>query len=396
MDLVHALNYFVAFFSVYVVVFYFLLLFTYKKNYEEEPPIDENFTPLVSIIVPAYNEEKYIGKCLQTLLELDYPKDKLDIIVINDGSTDLTEEEAKKFEKYGVRVVTQKNAGKGAALNHGLKIAKGEFIVTMDADSYVLPKTLKQLLAFFKDDPEVMAVTPAIKIRPSNSLLVELQRIEYLMIIFSRKLLSFIDAVPVTPGPFSIFRASVFKKVGGFDEHNLVEDQEIALRIQKHHFKIRSSVKAEVYTNPPETIQDLIKQRVRWQRGGVRNYWNYKHLITPEYGDFGLFFVPLNFITLASFFIVLGLMINAIVNTPYYVSYIFIESIGMGINPISVPLFFAGLASVAWLALVLGSFKNEKVGIIPIILYYFFYWYLMLCYNLLLVYKELKHEKFSW
>ncbi|MEM4626056.1 MAG: hypothetical protein QXF70_01365 [Candidatus Bilamarchaeaceae archaeon] len=89
-------------------------------------------------------------------------------------------------------------------------------------------------------------------------------------------------------------------------------------------------------------------------------------------------------------------MINAIVNTPYYVSYIFIESIGMGINPISVPLFFAGLASVAWLALVLGSFKNEKVGIIPIILYYFFYWYLMLCYNLLLVYKELKHEKFSW
>lgn len=396
MDIVTALNYFVAFFSVYIVVLYFLLLFTYKKKYDEEPPIDNNFTPLVSIIVPAYNEEKYIGKCLQTLLELDYPKEKLDIIVINDDSTDKTVEEAKKFAKYGIRVVSQKNSGKGAALNHGLRLAKGEFIVTMDADSYVLPKTLKQLLAFFKENKNVMAVTPAIKIKPSNSLIMELQRIEYLMIIFSRKLLSFIDAVPVIPGPFSMFRASVFKEVGGFDEHNLVEDQEIALRIQKYNYKIKSSVIAEVYTNPPDNINDLIKQRVRWQRGGIRNYWKYRHLITPEYGDFGLFFVPLNFVTLAAFFIVLGLMLNAIFNTPYYSNYIFVESIGLGVNSLSIPLFFAGLASLVWLGLVLSSFKNEKVGIIPIILYYFFYWYLMLCYNLILVYKELRQEKFSW
>lgn len=395
MDIVDALNYFIAFFSVYIVVFYFLL-FISKKNYRQDPPIDDNFTPMVSIIVPAYNEEKSIGKCLQSLLELDYPKDKLDIIVVNDGSTDRTEEEAKKFERYGIRVVSQKNAGKGAALNHGLKLAKGEFIVTMDADSYVLPKTLKQLLPFFKEDPEVMAVTPAIKIRPSNSLLVELQRIEYLMIIFTRKLLSLIDAVPVTPGPFSMFRASVFDKVGGFDEHNLVEDQEIALRIQKHHYKIRSSLTAEVYTDPPQKLFDLLKQRLRWQRGGIRNYWEYRHLITPEYGDFGLFFVPLNFVTLLAFFIVLFLMLYALFFAPYYQHYIFFESITLGVNPSAIPLFFTGLASLAWLGLVLYNFKDEKVGIVPIILYYFFYWYLMLCYNLWLVYAELKKEKFSW
>ena len=238
----------------------------------------------MSIIVPAYNEEKYISKCLEMLLDIDYPRERLEIIVINDGSTDNTEREARKFEKYGVKVYTQKNAGKGAALNHGLRIARGGFIVTMDADSYVLPGTLRQLLAFFREDEKVMAVTPAIKIRPSKNLLVELQRIEYLMIIFSRKLLSFIDAVPVTPGPFSIFRASVFKEIGGFDENNLVEDQEIALRIQRHNYKIKSSVKAEVYTEPPDNLNDRLRQRIRWQRGGIRNYWKYKHMITPEYG----------------------------------------------------------------------------------------------------------------
>jgi cellulose synthase/poly-beta-1,6-N-acetylglucosamine synthase-like glycosyltransferase len=397
MDIVEIANYFIAFLSVYVVVFYFILLFTYRKNYDEEPPIDEDWTPYVSIIVPAYNEEKYISKCLEMLLNIDYPKERLEIIVINDGSTDNTEKEARKFEKYGVKVYTQKNAGKGAALNHGLRIARGEFIVTMDADSYVTPGTLRQLLAFFKEDEKVMAVTPAIKIRPSKNLLVELQRIEYLMIIFSRKLLSFIDAVPVTPGPFSVFRASVFKEVGGFDENNLVEDQEIALRIQKHNYKIKSSVKAEVYTEPPDNLNDLLKQRIRWQRGGIRNYWKYKHMITPEYGDFGLFFIPLNFITLAAFFVVLGLMINAIINAPYYGQYILLESIiSLGVTPVTIPLFFAGLASVAWLVLVLSNFKNEKVGIVPIVLYYFFYWYLMLGYNLGLVYKELKQEKFSW
>ena len=397
MDIVEIANYFIAFFSVFVVVFYFILLFTYKKNYDDEPAIDEDWTPYVSIIVPAYNEEKYISKCLEMLLDIDYPRERLEIIVINDGSTDNTEREARKFEKYGVKVYTQKNAGKGAALNHGLRIARGGFIVTMDADSYVLPGTLRQLLAFFREDEKVMAVTPAIKIRPSKNLLVELQRIEYLMIIFSRKLLSFIDAVPVTPGPFSIFRASVFKEIGGFDENNLVEDQEIALRIQRHNYKIKSSVKAEVYTEPPDNLNDRLRQRIRWQRGGIRNYWKYKHMITPEYGDFGLFFIPLNFVTLAAFFVVLGLMINAIMNTPYYNQYIIFESIfSLGFAPITIPFFFAGLASVAWLALVLSNFNKEKVGILPIVLYYFFYWYLMLGYNLGLVYKELKQEKFSW
>ncbi|MFH1221784.1 MAG: glycosyltransferase [Candidatus Micrarchaeota archaeon] len=395
MDIVQLLNYAVAFVSVFVVTLYFLLLFAFKKQYDEEPEIT-NWTPAVSILIPAYNEGPYIDKCLETLLSMDYPKDKLEIIVIDDGSTDNTAAAAKKYANSGVNVFTKQNAGKGAALNYGLKKAAGEFIVTMDADSYVMPTTLKQLVAFFKDDPDTMAVTPAVKIAPSKKTIVELQRIEYLMILFSRKLLSFLDSVPVTPGPFSLFRRKVFDEVGGFDENNLVEDQEIALRIQKHHFRIRSSVTAEVYTIPPDNLNELITQRVRWQRGGIRNYWKYKHMISPEYGDFGMFFIPLNFITLASFFVVLFLMVNAIFSVPYYTRYIFIESIGLSIDELSVPIFFTVVSVVLWLGLVLSSFKDEKVRLRDIVLYYFFYWYLMLGYNLLMVYKELTNEKFSW
>ncbi|MEM2908680.1 MAG: glycosyltransferase [Candidatus Bilamarchaeaceae archaeon] len=394
MDLIELLNYALAFMAVYVVIFYFLLLFIYKKQYDEEPRAIK-WTPKVSVVIPAYNEEEHIEKCIQSILSLDYPKDKLEVLVIDDGSTDKTAEIARKFVSNGVKVFRKENGGKGRALNYGIQRANGEFIITMDADSYVCPHTLRQLLPYFKDK-EVMAVTPAIKIEPSNSLIKELQRIEYLMIIFSRKLLSFIDAVPVTPGPFSMFRAKVFREIGGFDEDNLVEDQEIALRMQAHHYKIRSSVNADVYTSPPTTFSELLRQRVRWQRGGVRNYWKYRFMIRPEYGDFGMFFIPLNFLTLAAFFVVLGLMINAVFSTPYYIKYILIESIGLSIDELTIPLFFAGAASVAWLFLVIKCFEKERVGLLPLAVYYLFYWYLMLWYNLIMVYQELKGEKKAW
>ncbi|NYZ77436.1 glycosyltransferase family 2 protein, partial [Candidatus Micrarchaeota archaeon] len=234
MELIEILNYSVAFFTIYTTVFFLLLFLRYKKDYYGAPEW-RGEAPAVSIVIPAYNEEKTIEKCLGSILALDYPQGKLDIIVVDDGSTDATAAEAKKYEKHGVRVFTKENGGKGAALNYGIAKAGGEFIATMDADSYVTPGVLRALLPYF-NDAGVMAVTPAVKIAPGGSVLREFQRIEYLMILFSRKLLSYIDAVPVTPGPFSIFRASVFKEVGGFDEHNLVEDQEIAMRIQQHHY----------------------------------------------------------------------------------------------------------------------------------------------------------------
>jgi len=350
---------------------------------------------MVSVIVPAYNEGKYISDSLTSILAIDYPKDKLDIIVVDDGSTDSTYESAKKFECQSLRVFTKKNGGKGSALNFGIGKAKGELIATMDADSYLTKNVLLELIPHFTDEG-VMAVTPAVKIKQSNSWLKEFQRIEYLMILFSRKLLSFIDSVPVTPGPFSMFRASVLEKIGGFDEHNLVEDQEIALRIQANNYKIKSSMTAEVYTEPPDTVSSLLRQRVRWQRGGVRNYWKYKFMIKPQYGDFGMYFIPLNFATITAFFVLLGLMVHSVISTPYYVKYIWFDAFGLGVDLFTFIAAFVIITSLCFLYLSIKSFKGEKVSLRYLLLFIIFYWYLMVGYNVLFVLKELRREGYSW
>jgi cellulose synthase/poly-beta-1,6-N-acetylglucosamine synthase-like glycosyltransferase len=393
MDLVNILNYSIAFFSLFTVLFFILLFIRYRKNLYQMPT-KKDWEPVVSVVVPAYNEGEHIEKTINSLFELDYPKEKLDIIIVDDGSTDDTYSQSKKFEQKGIKVLTKENGGKGTALNHGIKHAKGELVATMDADSFVTPPTIKELLPLF-DDEEVMAVTPAVKACPKNKLLVELQRVEYLMILFSRKLLSFIDSVPVTPGPFSMFRTKVFDIVGGFDEKNLVEDQEICLRIQSANYKVKSSMTALVYTEVPQSMGELLKQRVRWQRGGLRNYWKYRFMIRPEFGDFGMFFVPLNYITIISFFVILALMINAFFATPYYAKYIFIDSIGLGVGLITIIGALVLGSTLLWLYLSVKAF-NEKIPLHNLILFLAFYWYLMVGYNVLTAVAEIKREPFSW
>ncbi len=394
MDLVTLTNYVIAFFSLFVANVFILLYLKHRDNYLKTPP-KTDWEPTVSIILPAYNEGEYIKKSLETILKVDYPKEKLEIIVVDDGSTDDTYTLAKEFESDLVKVLTKKNGGKGSALNHGIKQAKGEIIATMDADSYLTKNTIYELLPFFNED-KVMAVTPAVKIKSDGSPLKELQRVEYLMILFSRKLLSLIDSVPVTPGPFSIFRAKVFDEVGLFDEHNLVEDQEIALRIQSHNYKIRSSMTADVYTEPPDNIPDLLKQRVRWQRGGIRNFWKYRFMINPKYGDFGMYFVPLNFAGLTALFVLLGLMVHSIFTTPYYYQYVWTEIFGMSIGLYTFVGAFVILSSIIFTFLSVKSFKSERVGIHYMLMFIIFYWYLMISYNVLFLFKELKRDSYSW
>lgn len=394
MDIVMLLNYGIAFFTLFVLSIFILLFLKHRNDYLKTPE-STDWRPVVSVIIPAYNEEAYIGRSIESVLAVDYPKDKLDVIVVDDGSTDNTYAMAKRFEDGQVRVLTKKNGGKGAAINFGLKEAKGELVATMDADSYLTKDTLKELLPHFVD-PEVMAVTPAIRIKSSKSLIRELQRIEYLMILFSRKLLSLIDSVPVTPGPFSMFRKKVLDEVGGFDEHNLVEDVEMALRIQSRHHKIRSSMTADVYTEPPGTLKDLLRQRVRWQRGGIRNYWHYRFMIKPEYGDFGMYFVPLNFAALTALFLLVGLMLYSVITTPYYVKYIWFDAFGLGIGLFTFVGFFVIVTSILFLHLSVKSFKGERVSLPYLLGFIIFYWYLTVSFNVLFLMKELRGEKATW
>lgn len=394
MDIPILLNYLIAFFSLFVVNVFILIFLKHRKDYLKTPE-KTGWEPKVSIILPAYNEEEYLADSLRSILSVDYPRDKLEIIVVDDGSTDDTFRIAKSFEDGIIKAYTKKNGGKGAALNFGIGKAEGELIATMDADSYLGKDALRELLPFFQDGL-VMAVTPAVKIRESGSWIKELQRVEYLMILFSRKLLSFIDSVPVTPGPFSIFRAKVFQEVGLFDEHNLVEDQEIALRIQAHNYKIRSSMTADVYTEPPGRMGDLLRQRVRWQRGGFRNYWKYRFMIRPSYGDFGMYFVPLNFATITAFFLLMGLMVHSLLTAPYYVQYIWGDIMGFNIGLYTFVGAFVIITSLLFTWLSVHSFRGEKVKLRYMLTFIIFYWYLMVLYNFLFVFKEIKGEGYSW
>jgi len=133
--------------------------------------------PLTSIVIPAYNEEESIADTLNSVINMEYPKDKLQILVINDGSTDntkkITEEYINSHPLYNIKLITQKNKGKGAALNAGLKETKGEFFVCLDADSEPRKDTLKILLPYF-DAPDIATVLPLMKLKETESQLQKL------------------------------------------------------------------------------------------------------------------------------------------------------------------------------------------------------------------------------
>jgi cellulose synthase/poly-beta-1,6-N-acetylglucosamine synthase-like glycosyltransferase len=392
-DLELVLNYVIGFVSVFTVMVFLLLFLKHRHCMHHKPPA-KGWVPVVSIVIPAYNESRYIKTSLESVLGLNYPKNKTEIIIVDDGSTDNTMKIAKGYEKRGVKVFTKTNEGKAAALNFGIKKARGELIVTMDADSYLSPNCLNEMLPLFGED--VAAVTAAVKIKASDSWIKEFQRVEYLLILFSRKLLSYIDCVPVTPGPFSIFRKSALEAVGGFDERNLVEDQEIALRLQSHHYRIASSMSAEVYTEPPETIGNFLKQRIRWQRGGLRNYWDYKFLIKPEYGDFGVFFVPLNYISIIGLVLIFILMINSIISQPYYSRYIWLDILGLSIGFFTFTGAVVIASSFLFLYLSIRAFREEKIKFRYVLAFMVFYWYFMVICNLLTFWKEIRKEPAKW
>src|SRR4030042_303570 len=245
--------------------------------------------PTISIIVPAYYESRTICRTLESLRALNYPQNKLEIIVVNDGSTDDTYAIAQSFR--GVRVLTKTNGGKGSAINFGLRHATSELMAVMDADSFVSRNALRKMIGHFRRD-SILAVTPTLKVHNPKGFWQQIQYVEYLFSVLFRKIFAFLQSVYVTPGPFSIYRKSFFDKHGGFDEANITEDLEIALRIQSLGYEIENSINAEVFTVAPSNFRDLLRQRVRWYSGVVNNMWQYRRMFTPRNGNLGIFVLP--------------------------------------------------------------------------------------------------------
>jgi len=296
--------YMAVFISLYMATIWLLILWENKNNIYK-PKLRRNY-PSVCIIVPCFNEASTIIQTVRSLIQLDYPKDKLEILIIDDGSKDDTYQRAEQLLKHPqVKLFHKENGGKHTALNYGISKTNAEFIGCLDADSFVAPNALKLIMTYFAD-LNIVAVTSALKIyRPQNTIQ-RIQSIEYIIGIALRKALVCLDSLTVIPGPFSIYRKNIFQKIGLFIRGHNTEDMEIAFRIQSNNYRIATAVNAYVWTSSPSSLKALQQQRKRWLQGFIRNLWDYRHLIfNKQYGDLGIFILPIIVISVLLFMIVI-------------------------------------------------------------------------------------------
>ncbi len=285
------------FLALYFEVF-LLITFLEKRKNRPAPALALTSFPSVALIIPCFNEAKTIEKTITSALALLYPQEKLSIVVVDDGSIDETFAKAKRFEHDGtsgprVVVYSKRNGGKYTALNYALRREDAEIVGCLDADSWVEPGALKEVIAAFNRDPELMAATPAIKVSRSRRFLEIIQKAEYALSIFSRKMFGHMGALFVTPGPFSFYRREVFERIGLFRKAHDTEDMEMALRMQANHMKIENIPTAHVYTTVPWRLRTLIRQRTRWTRGFIENSKDYAYMyFNRHYGTLGLFVLP--------------------------------------------------------------------------------------------------------
>jgi poly-beta-1,6 N-acetyl-D-glucosamine synthase len=259
-------------FLIITLIRYFILLWLgYLHHVEVKTTVDrgDHFEPLVTILVPAYNEETVIEASIRSLLELDYPA--YDVLVIDDGSTDDTYSRAAELEGYygraTVRVVSKSNGGKASALNTGIALARTPFVLCMDGDSRLSGDTLKHAMPHFRD-PRVGAVAGNVKVVNRRNLWTTLQALEYIEgLNMARRAQGFVRAVNIVPGPIGVFRRDALSRVGGYDSDTYAEDADLTLKLLTDGWHIVYENRAIAYTEAPEHLLDLLKQRYRWTRG---------------------------------------------------------------------------------------------------------------------------------
>jgi len=336
--------------------------------------------PSISILVPAYNEEKNIPSLIKNFLELNYPKNRIEVIFIDDNSNDKTFEYMKKgkriLESNGIKTKILKNEerkGKAHSLNKALKIAKGRFVAVIDADSLLEKDSLKNCIKHFYDgnklNKKVAAVTANILVKNPKTIMQKLQNLEFIMISCFRKLQEKINAIMVTPGPLSVFRRDILLKLGGFDEKNLTEDIEIAWRILANNYKIRMAFEAKVWTEYPKDLKKWWMQRTRWNLGGFQTLGKYLVYIRRK-TTLRKIIIPYSIIgyvlTVLGVLISSYLIFNSIQNFLLYV----LEAIKYGTNPFqrfeikyAIDLFtiFGLIIFLSSLYLISISFDSHKI-----------------------------------
>ncbi|MFC8538735.1 glycosyltransferase [Streptomyces sp. NPDC057249] len=255
----------------------------------------EPVTRTVTVLVPAYNEKKCIANTVRSLLASDYP---VEVIVIDDGSTDGTADIVQRMRLPNVRVVRQRNAGKPAALNNGIAHARNEIIVMMDGDTVFEPTTVRELVQPF-GDPRVGAVAGNAKVGNRDSLIGAWQHIEYVMgFNLDRRMYDVLRCMPTIPGAVGAFRREALERVGGISEDTLAEDTDVTMALHRDGWRVVYAENARAWTEAPETVQQLWSQRYRWSYGTMQAIWKHRRAVVERgpsgrFGRVGLPFVSL-------------------------------------------------------------------------------------------------------
>lgn len=366
MNSFQALFLFTGFFFLFVTFFYLFLFLENRKTMLKDP-VPKNF-PKISFIIPVFNEEKSISKVIQSIKSSEYPSKPFEIIAVNDASTDNSLQVLKSIK--GIKVINRaENSGKAAvAKNTGLKLAKHDFVATMDADSFAQPDALMHVMGYF-EDPKVKVVTSTHLVYKPKTIWQKMQKFEYITMNFIRKSHSIIDALYVTPGPLSVFRKKDLVELGGFDEENLTEDIEMGFRMLSKNKQVRHSLNAIVYTDVPSTFKALFKQRLRWYRGGIECTKKYHYLFfNKQYSHFGMFVFPFAFVFSAFFLLIF--IVNSVYN--FLIKFGFNFAVGVYssllLNTLDLELFIEAAGPLFWVSI---ETVFIILMIIAVILYFF-------------------------
>lgn len=239
-----------------------------------------HFEPKVSIVIPAYNEENNIKNCLNSIFNSNYPKEKFEIIVVDDGSTDKTAIAAKTFNQ--VKIVSGSHKGKSEALNLGFKQASNEFIITIDADT-ILEKDCIKNIVLPMINKSVGAISGATKVKNKHSVLGAFQNIEYFYNNLVRHSFSVLFGHTIWfHGAICCYRKSALKKAGYLKTDTLAEDLDISIAMYRKGYSTLSINNACAHTIAPQNLHNFMNQRSRWSAGVLQTLNKHKDLLNPK------------------------------------------------------------------------------------------------------------------
>ncbi len=263
------------------------------RELRQVPPVLPADAPLISVLIPAHNEAPVIVASIRRILRSTYPQ--LEVIVIDDGSSDETGAvvSANFTASDAVTLISVANGGKARALNIGLEQARGGIVVALDADTQFEPETISRLARWFVD-PKVGAVAGNAKVGNRVNTITNWQALEYISAQnLERRALMVLNCITVVPGAVGAWRRSMLDELGGFPSNTLAEDQDLTIAVQKARYQVLYDSSAIAWTEAPDTVQGLIRQRFRWAFGTFQCIWKHRDaLFARKYGTLGFIAMP--------------------------------------------------------------------------------------------------------